>query len=478
MDPSLETAVTTSLWSHLLTVGGFLLAIFALARLLSERRQPSNVLAWLLGIVLFPYIGVPLYLMFGGRKTTRIAARKVHVLLGRSDLPPLSQVVRHHPVAHTIVTNGAGPAASGNLVRLITDGQQAFHELAKGIREARYSVHITTFILGRDETGRALVQLLAERAAAGVKVRLLLDALGCFFVPRSFLKPLIDAGGEVTRFMPMLPLMPRSSAHLRNHRKIAVFDQHTAIIGGHNLAREYMGARAWPRRWTDLAAVITGPAAALLNQVFVADWCFASGQDERTFTAETNPEAVRTEGTSELHVVASGPDVDGDPLYEGIIAMVQAAKRSIWVVTPYFIPDEVLLRMLVVQARAGRDVTLIIPAKSNHPVTDAARRPYLRDLVAAGARVLLHRPGMLHAKAIIVDDTMGLIGSANFDMRSLFVNFEIGVVLYSEADVNHLRSWAGELVRGCEVMESIRLKRRGGLGNLAEDLSRLLAPLL
>ncbi len=475
---TLDPAVSTSIWSHLLTVGGFLLAIFTLARLLSERRQPGNVLAWLFGILLIPYLVVPLYLMFGGRKIARIAARKSAMSTGSHKLPPIAESILNGPVCQTIVTNGSGQAAPGNKVRLITTGEQAFAELKSSIAAATHSIHITTFILGRDETGRELIRLLAARAAEGIKVRLLLDSLGCFFVPKSFLSPLTDAGGEVARFMTMLPLAPRSSANLRNHRKIAIFDHQKAIIGGHNLAREYMGSAPWNRRWTDLGAVIEGPAAVQLNGVFLADWCFASGQDQSVLEQEVPEDATKACGDSALHVVASGPDIKGDALYEGIIAMVQAARRNIWVVTPYFIPDEVLLRILVVQARAGRDVTLIIPAKSNHPVTDAARRPYLRDLLEAGARVMLYRPGMLHAKAIIVDDHIGLIGSANFDMRSLFVNFEIGVVLYSESEVNQLRIWAGDLVRHCEAQQPQRLKRRGLFGNIAEDISRLLAPLL
>jgi cardiolipin synthase len=158
--------------------------------------------------------------------------------------------------------------------------------------------------------------------------------------------------------------------------------------------------------------------------------------------------------------------------------MIQEAKRSIWIVTPYFIPDEVLLRSLIVKARAGRDVTLILPARSNHPVTDLARRSFLRQLVRAGARVLAYQPRMLHAKTVIVDDSLGLVGSANVDMRSLFVNFEIGVVLHTPTDVHALRAWAGELSRHCQPLLLSDLKRRRFPANLLEDLSRLLTPLL
>ncbi len=472
--------VTTSLWSHLFTVGGVLLALFAVARLVGERRQPGNTLAWLMGIILVPYVGVPLYLLFGGRKIRRLAARKRRI---RLPVPPearAAEATLAHPVAQSIATNGAGEPVGGNSVRLLRDGEEAFSELERQILAARHSIHIATFILGRDATGRRVVQLLARRAREGVEVRLQLDALGCFFSSRRFVEPVRRAGGEVATFLPVVPLSGRGSANLRNHRKIAVFDRETALVGGHNLAREYLGPQPWRKRWTDLGAVIKGPAAALLDEVFLADWAFATGHppDPAPVASDLFPGGAPFHGTSEVQIVASGPDVSGDPLYEGILSMIQEAKQSIWIVTPYFIPDEVLLRSLIVKARAGRDVTLVLPARSNHPVTDLARRSFLRQLVRAGARVLAYEPRMLHAKTVIVDDSVGLVGSANVDMRSLFVNFEIAAVLHSPGDVHVLRSWAGELARSCRSLTLADLKRRRFPANIVEDLSRLLTPLL
>jgi cardiolipin synthase len=478
--PEITTdVVTTSLWSHLLTVGGVLLALFALARLLGERRQPGNTLAWLMAIILVPYVGVPLYLLLGGRKIRRLAARKRRI---RLPVPPEARAAAAtlaHPVAQAISTNGAGEPVGGNTVRLLRDGQDAYAELERRILAARHTIHVATFILGRDRTGRRIVQLLARRAREGVRVRLQLDALGCLFSSRRFVDPVRAAGGEVATFLPVVPLTSRGSANLRNHRKIAVFDHAVAIVGGHNLAREYLGPQPWRKRWTDLGAVIEGPAAAQLDDVFLADWTFATGRPVEPETLAPPPDfPSATAAASELQVIASGPDVTGDPLYEGLLAMIQEAKQSIWIVTPYFIPDEVLLRSLIVKARAGRDVTLILPARSNHPVTDLARRAYLRQLVRAGARVLAYQPRMLHAKTVIVDDALGLIGSANVDMRSLFVNFEIGVMLHTPGDVHALRAWAGELARHSQPVLLSDLKRRRFPANTLEDLSRLLTPLL
>lgn len=463
----------------LFTIAGFLLALFLVARLMSERRAPANTFAWLLIIVLAPYVGVPLYLLFGGRKLRRLAGRKSRLLPALPAQAACASAFATAPIAQTVMASGAAPPVAGNAVRFLTTGEATYGELEHGIRTARHTIHIATFILGRDDTGRRLVALLAERARDGVKVRLLLDSVGCMFLSRDFVRPLKRAGGEIAWFMPVWLFTSRGSANLRNHRKIAVFDHCRAIVGGHNLKREYMGPTPIRRRWRDFGAIIEGPAATLLNEIFIADWCFASGQSPEALQAEIPPgDAVQARGSGELQVVASGPDVPGDPLYEGILAMIQEARKSLWIITPYFIPDEVLMRSLLVKAHAGCAITLIVPARSNHPITDFARRHYVRQLLRAGARVRLHEPGMMHCKAVIADDRIALLGSANFDPRSLFVNFEIGVLVHSAPEVLAMKAWAAELLTHCREPSPERRRRFRLLGSLVEELSRLLAPLL
>jgi len=461
--------------AHLLTVVGFLLAFFAIARLLSERRQPGNTFAWLLAIAFVPYVGVPLYLMLGGRKIRRLAARKARLsplLPGVAPSPACT-----NPTARVLTLNGACPPVGGNRVTMLTTGEQSFSEIEGRILAAKHTIHIMTFILARDEVGKRLVTLLAKRASEGVKVRLLLDSLGSFVSSRGFCDPIRRAGGEVVRFMPVLPLQTRGSANLRNHRKIAVFDHCVAAIGGRNVAREYMGAVPSKRRWRDFGAIIEGPAVSLLNEIFVADWAFAGGKPLPPGNTELPWDIPDAAGDSELQVVASGPDVAGDPLYEGILSFVQQAEQSVWIVTPYFIPDEVLFRSLLLKARAGIDVRIVVPAKSNHPVTDLARRYFLRELRAAGAKILYYGPGMNHAKMLLVDESYGLFGSANMDLRSLFVNFEVGVVSYSRNEAAAMARWMHEVFAQTKPMPEPR-KHRRLVPAIGEEIARLLAPLL
>jgi cardiolipin synthase len=474
-DALLEHPVLNGLLPHLLTVAGFLLAFFAIARLMSDRKQPGNTFAWLLAIAFIPYVGVPLYLMFGGRKVRKLAARKAQlcpVLPGAPAAPAAGTAV-----ARVLTLNGACPPVGGNRVTFLLTGEESFEKLERGIREAKHSIHIMTFILARDAVGRRLVQLLARRAREGVKVRLLLDGLGCFLSSRGFCDPIRAAGGEVVRFMPVMPLQTPKSANLRNHRKIAIFDHTVAALGGRNAAIEYMGPTPLKRRWRDFGGIVEGPAVRVLDEIFLADWTFASGQSLAALQQELPAEIPAVVGDSELQLVASGPDVAGDPIYEGILSLVQQAERSVWIVTPYFIPDEVLFRSLLVQARAGIDVRIVVPAKSNHRITDLARRQFLRSLQAAGAKILLYQPGMNHAKMLLVDGKTGLFGSANMDLRSLFLNFEVGAITYSPTEARAIGDWMQEVFALSAPMVERRKKPRL-IPTIGEEIARLLAPLL
>ena len=446
---------------------------------MSEKRQPGNTLAWLLGIVLVPYVGVPLYLLLGGRKLRRLVARKSRL----APVPSRETAVHpgrrsREPCAHALVLDGACPPVGGNAVRLLTGGEQAYAEFERHIREARHTIHLMTFILGRDDTGRRIVELLAQRAREGVKVRLLLDAVGCLLSSRGFVEPIRRAGGEVQRFMPVLPLQWRGSANLRNHRKIAVFDHQSAILGGHNLARRIHGAGP-PRN----AGAISAPSSRVRpsscsTRSFSPTGATRAASRSTLLHQSGGPAEIDARGTCDLQVVASGPDVAGDPLYEGIISFIQEAKRRIWIITPYFIPDEVIFRSLLVKARTGHEIKLVVPARSNHPITDRARRYYLRELQAAGVEVLLLPAG---------HDAQQGHDRRRPHRPARFRQLRPALALRELRDrrLRLFRARGGapcapgreELIAHSAPMPAERERRRL-LGNIAEDLSRLFAPLL
>jgi cardiolipin synthase A/B len=454
---------------HLLPTIGFLLALVLVANLLRERRPPASTIAWLLGIALIPYVGVPLYLMVGGRKIKRMAARKKHLTRsvagnGSPDIPA--------PPGLVSVSPGLFPVRGGNDISLLLTGEETYASLVGMIDGAASSIDVTTFILGKDSTGGAILDLLTKKAAEGVSVRLLLDSLGSHAITRRHLARFRDAGGKYAFFMPMLHLPFRGHANLRNHRKMVLVDGATAILGGMNIADEYMGPPDGAPMWRDLAVRVRGEIVDDLAEIFRSDWEFASG--ERLETPPRSGTDAASGAGIPMQLVPSGPDVIGDPLYDAVLEGIFGVSKRLWIVTPYFIPDEMLMKALLIAAKRGIDVRIVIPRVSNHPLADVIRASYLRELDEAGVTIHLFNGGMLHAKAVIFDDSRAMIGSVNMDVRSFFLNYEIALFIHSAEEVGYLEAWMRSLIRESvdESGESPMLME------IVEGVSRLAAPLL
>ena len=459
------------LFSEFLTHLGFLLALILMAGLLRQRRSPSSTIAWLLVILLLPYVGVPLYFMLGGRKIRRMARRKKPIY---SRARPHESADQSGPAERLLASYGIPPPTAGNRLELVTSGVDAYRRILKMIEDARSSIHITTYILGRDEGSLALIDALRRRALEGVSVRLLIDDIGSWRVRRRSLAGLINAGAEVAYFMPMLHIPLRGRANLRNHRKVIITDGRVVLIGGMNLAWPYIGPPGSRNLWRDLSVIVEGPAVTELESIFASDWRFATGRSPEPKAAAIRQTRSAGMESSVVQVVASGPDVDGDPLYESLLVMIFAARHRIWIVTPYFVPDEMLARALTLAAKRGVDVRLIVPWRSNHITADLARAAYLRDLHSAGGCVLLYTPVMLHAKAIVFDDRLAVIGSANMDMRSLFLNYEVALYVSTPAQVAEIADWAEGLMADTQR----ELPAPGWEREFFENIVRLLSPLL
>ena len=245
-------ALASLLPANLLSLLGFVLALLIIGRMLNEKRQPSNIFAWSLLVLVFPIVGVPLYFLVGGRKSRWLVKKKraIH----RLALKAADEARPHEPAQQTLSNK-----FEGNDITLLANGMETFKTLCREIENAQSSIHIMTYILGKDETGKRVRDLLAKKAAEGIEVRLLIDAFGSFFTRGRFLRPIQKAGGETARFIPVLPLQTHTSANLRNHRKIAVFDNNKAIVGGQNIEKRSMGSDPDPERFLDFSVlVLTG----------------------------------------------------------------------------------------------------------------------------------------------------------------------------------------------------------------------------
>ncbi|MDR3228479.1 MAG: phospholipase D-like domain-containing protein [Puniceicoccales bacterium] len=461
---------------------GAVVALVAGITMLRQRRRQSNIFAWIFFILVFPLIGTFAFLTFGGRKHRRIAETK-------RDINRLAGILSEddsdgNDGDDTPAPRSAAPPAplGGNSVKLLDDpdGTAMWHALCAEIAAARRTIHITTYLLGHGEVGRAVIRLLAARAREGVHVRLLADAVGSLSMRWGLCRPLIEAGGQVRRFMPVFPFGPlsrRGSANLRNHRKIAVFDGCRAIIGGQNLSTDYTGPTRNPKRFRDFSVLIQGPAVAGLTRIFLSDWCFASGESPELYKEQLRYDPPPA-GEVRVEIVSGGPDVPGDPLWEHFVTQIQEARRKITIITPYLVPDEVLFRVLLAKVRAGRKVRLILPKRSDHPFLDLARRPYLRTLHKAGAEIMLYEKSMLHGKLFLIDSSTAVVGSANLDMRSLFVNFEAAAFIYSPSAVRPFRKLVHELQKDCVSYAASPLVRLDWKNRILESLAHLIGPLL
>ncbi len=454
---------------HLLPSIGFILALALLSQILRERRSPTSTLAWLMAIIFIPYLGVPLYLIFGGRKMISKAERKPKLSQDKSKLfrdSNFSKAYLFEP------GDGIFPPSAPNHITFLPEGEQAFQTIIDLIQNAQHSVYIATFILGKDETGSAIVRALARKASQGLKICLLIDALGSVRISKKFLLPLLEAGGRVAFFMPMIHWPFRGRANLRNHRKMIICDNQTAVIGGMNLASEYMGSHESIGRWQDLALLVQGPVTEHLSDIFGFDWKFAS--KEALGDHSTTIQTLKSDSNDVTQLVASGPDVRSDSLRNAILTAIFRANRRIWIVTPYFVPDELLLEALCIACGHNVDVSIIIPQTSNHRLADLVREGYLTRVQEAGAGIWLYEPRMLHAKAILVDDTLAIVGSANMDMRSMLLNYEIALCIYDSDAIRQLDAWMLRLKTDCSVRK-LQSKRSFGL---IEGVGRLFAPLL
>ncbi len=444
---------------HAAFVAAGLLAYVVLTRVRRQRRHPYAALAWVMGIAAFPYLGLPLFLMFGTRKVVRPATAQQPTPAG----PWADQAPRW---ATSLLAALGVPAAQPNdAVCFQADGPAALAALLAVIESARHTLDVCTYVLGDDEVGATVAAALAARARAGVRVRMLVDAIGSFKSAHSHDAVLQAAGVQRRLFMPALGRPRRGRTNMRNHRKVVLADRSRLWSGGRNLANEYFIGRAGEPAWLDLSFRADGPVAWQAQALFDGDWRLALGTRQRSTNsyadrvarlvarhalqapmaeppAATPPGNAAADGPRAPLVqwVPSGPDFHEDTLHALLVSAAFHADERLLLATPYFVPDEGVLEALLLAAKRGVQITLLLPERSNHALADWGRGRAVRELAEAGAQVRLH-PVMMHGKAVVVDHVLALCGSANLDSRSLFINYEAMAAFYSAPEIDWLADW-------------------------------------
>ncbi|MFA6957783.1 MAG: cardiolipin synthase [Thermoanaerobaculia bacterium] len=490
-------------------VGGAVLHVaVVISILMGQRRQPTATLAWLLTVTLIPFAGAVLYIVIGRTRTrsivrrTRRAAELLRAVFEErgslswqpdSDAPDLD--VRTSDMLALGERLGSVHASRGNRVEMLVNGAVFYRALFEAVGAAERQIHVQFYIIQRDETGISLRDRLAEAAGRGLEVRVLYDAVGSSNLDDDFWKPLTDAGGRAVAFNPVSVftsrLRRRDRIDFRNHRKLVVIDGRVGFTGGINIGREYLGLDPEIGHWRDTHLRIEGPAVLSLQEVFALDW--RMGCDERpTFASWFLTPSVTSEGAL-VQIVDSGPDSEWAPVEQIYFQAISSAEERVWLTTPYFVPSPSIEAALVAAAMRGVDVKLLVPMRPDSLVVGLASRSYFGHLLRAGARIFLYegfrrrrlgrgrgdaRKGFLHAKTMVVDTWMGTIGSANMDMRSFRLNFELNAFVYDHALCEAMATqFELDLAQASEfTFESAA--RTPYPRKLAQQTARLMSPLL
>jgi cardiolipin synthase len=479
-------------WADLIAVGGALfgplLTIGTIGWILSIKKDSTSAMAWCLFVFFLPILGPFFFFIFGYQHVYRPLMRKRrhrrHYESSRSTgrsgdhaiVQPTPDAGDNVGVIGRLAQRcGAFPVGFGNAVDIFSEGEDTLNAMLEAIRSAQHHIHLETFILQPDDAGRAMMDVLVERARAGIQVRLLYDAMGTHRLSRAFLKPLTDAGGKASVFLPVNVLRRRIQINMRNHRKILVIDGSIGFVGGMNIGNEYLSLSPRFGYWRDTHLRIAGPAVAGLQHIFMEDWDFAtSGHlQERGFFPE-----LKAMGPHAAQIIDSGPDRDFKAIREIYFAAILQARKRVWIASPYFVPDPGLFDALCLAGYRGIDVRFLGLFQPDKWIPFFAARYYWHNVLNSGVKIYQYTKGMMHSKVVIVDGEWASVGSANFDMRSLHLNFEANALLYSTAIAAQLEQ---AYLRDLDV--SIRLDKqvfraRPFPGQLIDNACRLMSPVL
>ena len=456
---------------------------------LLKKREPSAALGWSLAIIFLPGLGAFLFLLFGFTRIPRRLHKKIahkEVFETEFEFPG---ALLHPSIAHgqyddnrwgqleeMLADIGGHPRCGGNELEIFDSGRAAFNAMCSAIADARDHVHLQYFIFRPDHIGNHVLELLEDRLRAGCEVRFLIDGVGSF-AGWSMTRRIQRAGGEASGFMPSITSLAGGrwvSPHLRNHRKTLVVDGRTAFFGGLNVGDEYVGDGGRP--WHDLHARLEGPAVRDLQRIFAEDWNFAHGgelEGPRYF-----PD-VEPRGSAAVQIIAGGPDTQPNPIQKAFFGAVTRARRQIKIASPYLVPDAATVEALKSAALGGVDVIIVTQdSPADHKVVHECGLYYSEELTAAGVRIYACTTGMMHAKALAADGEWAMVGTANLDNRSLYLNFEQMAIVDRPNEVAAIETQIDALVAQSRALTLGELQARPWYRRLGSRGARLLAPLL
>ncbi|MFC5713175.1 cardiolipin synthase [Thalassorhabdus alkalitolerans] len=466
--------------------------IFAAVVIFIERRDAGATWAWVLILFFVPVAGFILYLIFGQNLSRKrlfdwgdIKKIGIEDLINNQTAnirnPDFffkeSYVNDYRNLIYMHLINNDAVLTEGNSVDIFLDGEEKFASLLKDIEQAKDHIHLQYYIFRNDGLGGQIIDALAKKAEEGVKVRVLYDDMGSRLLTKKDFKAMTQAGGEVGIFFPSRIPFINLRLNYRNHRKLVIIDGEIGYVGGFNVGDEYLGLSKKFGYWRDTHLKLKGEAVNAIQTRFILDWNQASKSASINYQDRYFP-PKKTAGDVAAQIVSSGPDSEWEQIKNGYIKMIHSARKSIYIQTPYFIPDASLLDTLRIAALSGKDVSIMIPNKPDHPFVYWATYSYIFEMLKAGARVFIYEKGFIHAKTLVVDGKVSSVGTANIDVRSFRLNFEVNAFLYNAQTSKELAlAFENDIKDSRELTKELYAKRSVWI-KFKESIARLLSPIL
>ena len=475
-------------FEHLLIIN----CILSIVIIFFQRKNPASVWTWLLILYFIPVVGFVFYLLIGGdmhkskmfrikeledrmHEAIRSQEASIRMKALQDEAPHLG---KYSDLIYYNLESSGAVLTDNNRIKIFTDGNEKFASLLADMKNAREFIHIQYYIIKNDVVFERIKSVLVEKAKEGVEIRILCDGMGGRFISRKCWQKLHACGIHTAVFFPALLGPLNFRINYRNHRKIVVIDGRIGYVGGFNVGKEYIGLDDKFGYWRDTHLRIEGGAVASLHLRFVLDWNYAAR--ENLLDREEKYLKVEEEklGNSTVQIISSGPDSKLQNVRNNYLRLINKAEKSIYIQTPYFIPGDAIYSALCVAAYSGVDVNIMIPCKPDHPFVYWATYSYIGDLVMAGAKCYTYDNGFLHAKGVIADEQIMCYGTANMDIRSFKLNFEVNAIVYDEREAEKMvTSFHRDLESCTQITKNLYASRHLAV-RFKEQVCRLLSPLL
>lgn len=484
-------------WLLLAEIAYLLVLGLVCLRIIYDTRSTTKTLAYLLFAIFVPFFGMIFYFSFGiNYRHRKMYSKKLYqndelAAKFNADLLEYSQqtllennaLIRNHKeLTSMLLKDSMSPLTAQNQVKILVNGEEKFPEVLKAIASAQHHIHIEYYIFEDEEIGRTIANALIQKAKEGITVRFIYDDFGSRNIRKNLVPQMKAAGIQAFPFLKVHFILLANRLNYRNHRKIIVIDGNTSFVGGINVSDRYINDSARPKNvyWRDTHLRIDGPGTQYLQYLFLCDWNFCSEDNvepEPCFFPKIVENSDKENNTM-VQIAASGPDSESPSILFSILQAINLATEEILITSPYFIPGESLLDALTIASLSGLSVKLLVPGKSDSLLVNAAARSYYNDLLSAGVEIYQYQKGFVHAKTLVADRKLAIVGTANMDFRSFDLNFEVNAIVYNEKIATQLRSiFYEDLQHARKIDPEIWAKRRW-YKQLLEKAARLLSPLL